>query len=90
MGKDAISLHLSEPQPSVSFATFHGLSGQGADYSSGAVVYLVLHEMFESLVVDGADEYAVFDGSAVERVDHLLAASALVPSFMQSTGNFTD
>mmetsp|Transcript_59656 Transcript_59656/g.129706 ORF Transcript_59656/g.129706 Transcript_59656/m.129706 type:complete len:456 (-) Transcript_59656:728-2095(-) len=90
VGDHAVTLHLSEPQTTVSPTTLEGLPGQDLHFAAGARVDLVVDHMLESLVVRRAEENGCDHPATCLAVVHDLRASLLVSASVQLLGNVLD
>mmetsp|Transcript_20952 Transcript_20952/g.45839 ORF Transcript_20952/g.45839 Transcript_20952/m.45839 type:complete len:286 (+) Transcript_20952:905-1762(+) len=80
---DAVTLHLSEPQATVSCSSLHRLPCQDLQGPSCSRVDLEVHHVLEALVVGGVEEDLSLKLAACVPVVHDLPASALVAQLVQ-------
>src|ERR1700692_1958274 len=87
MRNHTITFHLSETETSITATTLHRLSRQDLHRTSCARMDLVVHHMFETLVVRGAEINLRLELSACVAVVHDLKTSGLV-AFLAQEGRY--
>ena len=80
MTDDAIPLHFSEAQATISGSTFYRLPCQHGHWAPSSRMNLVIHHVLEALIVGWVQEDLGFELTTGMTVVHHLPPSALVPN----------
>ena len=83
MTDDAVPLHLSKAQATIPGSSLHRLPRQHGHWATSSGVYLVIHHVFEALVVCWVQEDLGLELTTGMTVVHHLPPSALIPNTAQ-------